>query len=124
MPEYIDRMIRAEDKATFVAVAQAVGLLDGEGQPVPGAHVDVLGTLYSGGTWDDEGAVTEPPTPIPGWHVNLRIDADVLPGWAEIEADWLDKGEPGTPHSSEHSVKYQGVELITGGVQSPRRIWA
>lgn len=36
-------------------------------------NIDVLGTLYEGGEWDEEGNEIIAPTPIEGWHVNIRL---------------------------------------------------
>ena len=32
--------------------------------------IDVIGTIYTAGTYDEEGNVITPPEPIPGYHVN------------------------------------------------------
>lgn len=40
-------------------------------------NIDIIGTIYEGGTYDDEGNVIEPPVAIDGWHVNaLEIPDD------------------------------------------------
>lgn len=43
-------------------------------------HIDVIGLIYEGGEYDDEGNVITPPVAIPGWHVNLP-GPDVPEGW-------------------------------------------
>ncbi len=56
------------DEATFKdAIASYV---DEEGNcSVP--NLDVIGLIYEGGEYDEDGEVITPPTAIPGWHVNL-----------------------------------------------------
>ena len=47
-------------------------------------NIDVIGTIYEGGTYDDEGNVIEPPVAIDGWHVNaIEIPED----WQEYVID-------------------------------------
>lgn len=51
-------------------------------------NTDILGTIYEGGEWDAEGNQIAPPTPLPGWHVNIRLmpgeDASKLMRYAVI----------------------------------------
>jgi hypothetical protein len=85
---------RFTDKAAFRALAAVQGLLTedtaiagggiydpetGEtigppiNEPFIPSHtyaIDEIGVIYEGGTYDAEGAVITPPTPLPGWHVN------------------------------------------------------
>lgn len=127
MTSMIDVMIRAEDEAAFVQVAHMVGLLRVTASgvaPVPGVWIDTIGHLTTGGETDDEDRVIVPAEVLPGWHVNLRIDPGRLPGWAAVQADWLDRGQPGSRHHHEHTLRYLGVELITGGVATPHRVFA
>jgi hypothetical protein len=46
------------------------------------ANIDVLGTLYEGGEWDEDGVVISEPVALEGWHVNVRVvegeDGEVL----------------------------------------------
>ena len=51
--------------------------------------IDVVGTLYEGGKWDEEGKEIEAPTKLDGWHVNYL---------GPLPTDW-DKQEvtPKTP---------------------------
>jgi hypothetical protein len=37
------------------------------------ANIDVIGTIYEGGEWDDEGNVITEPAALQGWHVNVRL---------------------------------------------------
>ena len=53
--------------------------------------LDVIGTIYEGGEYDNEGNVIEPPTQIPGWHVNML--GDVPAGFAPYVIK-----RPNSPH--------------------------
>ena len=37
------------------------------------ANIDTIGVMYTGGEWDAEGNVIVEPTPVDGWHVNVRL---------------------------------------------------
>ncbi len=39
--------------------------------------VDVIGTLFHAGTYDEEGVELTPPVPVPGYHVNLRLKVEL-----------------------------------------------
>lgn len=81
---YQDYWIRTTDETTWLAQAQAAGVLvpskDLNGQPMlipaPGITVDVIGTIFTQGEYtmnaDGTVTVTVAPVPISGWHVNLR----------------------------------------------------
>lgn len=60
--------LRFPNKAAFLAAAAAY--TDDEGN-VSLANLDVIGTIYEGGEYDDEGNVVTPPTQLPGYHVNM-----------------------------------------------------
>ena len=60
--------LRFPNKATFLAAVAPY--TDDEGN-VSLANLDVIGTIYEGGEYDDEGNVVTPPTALPGYHVNL-----------------------------------------------------
>jgi hypothetical protein len=47
--------------------------------------VDVIGDLCERGTYDEEGNEITPPSLIPGWHVNLRIDGELPDELKEFE---------------------------------------
>ena len=36
-------------------------------------NIDTIGVIYEGGEWDEEGNVVIEPTPLDGWHVNVRV---------------------------------------------------
>ena len=70
--------LRFPDEATGMAALGAARLLvtdpdTDEQRPILASHshaLDVIGPIYTGGSWDAEGIVIEPPTLLPGWHVN------------------------------------------------------
>lgn len=62
-------------------------------------NIDVLGTIYNGGSWDEEGNELEAPVAEPGWHVNLRC----------LEGE-----------TSEHLDAF----LVDPTPATPRRVWA
>ena len=93
-----------DDEATAKAVLQPEGYyidqeVDTETKQVsPGYYktadlgwaLDVVGTIYEQGTYDEDGNELTPPTPIPGFHINF----------AGPYADGLEKYriEPKTPY--------------------------
>jgi hypothetical protein len=62
-------------------------------------NIDVLGTIYNGGSWDEEGNEVEAPVAEPGWHVNVRC----------LEGE-----------TSEHLDAF----LVDPTPATPRRVWA
>ena len=42
--------------------------------------LDIIGTIYTPGTYNAKGNVITEPTPIPGWHVN---SPQAIEGWAD-----------------------------------------
>ena len=36
-------------------------------------NIDVIGFIYEGGQWDEEGNEIVAPTQLDGWHVNVRL---------------------------------------------------
>ena len=79
--------LRFPDEATGMAALGAAGLLvvdpdTGEQRPILASHshaLDVIGPIYTGGSWDAEGSVIEPPTLLPGWHANYH--GQLPEGW-------------------------------------------
>lgn len=74
--------LRFPDEITAVAALDAAGLLTEDGDPITASHthaLDVVGTIYEGGTYDANGEVIIPPTALPGWHVNYV--GDLPDGW-------------------------------------------
>jgi hypothetical protein len=76
---------RFNSEEHFLTLATAEGLVNAEGQLITNSHtysIDVVGTIYEGGTYDAEGNVITAPTPIPGFHCNaLGIAPDA---WDEF----------------------------------------
>lgn len=69
------KFLRFPDEQTFLnAVAPFTDAEGGINIP----NLDVVGIIYEGGTYDDEGNVITPPTPKPGWHVNTL---EPIPEW-------------------------------------------
>ena len=62
-------------------------------------NIDTLGTIYNGGSWDEQGNELEAPVAEPGWHVNLRC----------LEGE-----------TSEHLDAF----LVDPTPATPRRVWA
>jgi hypothetical protein len=57
----------------FLDLAAAEGLVTEDGTLITGGHgfaIDVIGTIYEGGTYDEQGEVITPPVALDGWHVN------------------------------------------------------
>ena len=59
-----------------------------------GWAMDPVGVIYEPGTYDEDGNELTPPTPLPGWHVNIASD---LPVPSSLVPYILDP-EPTTPH--------------------------
>lgn len=70
-----------EAEANSVLYTEVPTAWDEEGNPTefytkPNyANIDTIGIIYTGGEWDAEGNVVTEPTPIPGFHVNVRVVA-------------------------------------------------
>lgn len=67
--------LRFPNEQTFLDVVAPY--LDEEGNlTLP--NIDVIGTIYEGGTYDEEGNVITPPVATEGYHVNaLEIPEDL-----------------------------------------------
>lgn len=62
-----------ESKEHFRTLAATEGLVNEDGDLILCSHthsLDEVGTIYHGGTYDEQGEVLEPPVATPGWHVN------------------------------------------------------
>lgn len=62
------------DRATFLDLAEAEGLVTEEGNLITASHhhaIDEIGPITQGGEWDADGNVIVPPTVIEGHHVNV-----------------------------------------------------
>jgi hypothetical protein len=64
---------RFTSESQFLDLAAAEGLVTEEGTLITGGHgwaLDPIGTIYEGGTYDEQGEVITPPVALDGWHVN------------------------------------------------------
>ena len=100
-----DYYLRGPDRDTTRAALLAAGLTveyteDGEPvrMPAEGVNLSTIGTIYEGGTWDADGNVITPPTAVPGWHVNLRLERPLTAGEAATLGSIVVAPEPGTPY--------------------------
>ncbi|MGO4815249.1 hypothetical protein AB4156_37685 [Cupriavidus sp. 2MCAB6] len=105
MTMFHDYYLRGPDRDTTRAALLAAGLTveyteDGEMQRVPaeGVNLSTIGTIYEGGEWDADGNVIMPPTAVPGWHVNLRLERELTAGEAAALGSIVVAPEPGTPY--------------------------
>lgn len=57
------------DEATFLSLAPK----DEEGN-ITLPNIDIIGTIYTPGEYDDDGNAITPPAPTPGYHVNMLGD--------------------------------------------------
>lgn len=64
---YMNVYLRFPDKAT------CDGLLFDEDGIATHSNMDIIGIIYTGGTYDSEGNVITPPVASPGYHCNLRL---------------------------------------------------
>jgi hypothetical protein len=74
--------LRFPDEATFTALLPADFARAGEtGGPLPQGltAISIIGSIYTGGVWDEDGSVVTPPTLVPGFHVNAL--GELPPEW-------------------------------------------
>ncbi|MGO4326724.1 hypothetical protein [Cupriavidus sp. M-11] len=101
-----DYYLRGPDRDTTRAALLAAGLTieiedeDDEPRRVPaeGVNLSTIGRIYEGGEWDAEGNVVTPPTALPGWHVNLRLERPLTVGEQAALAGFVVTPVPGTPY--------------------------
>jgi hypothetical protein len=68
---------RFNSRNQFRTLAAAEGLITADNELITASHtfaIDEIGTITEGGTYDAEGNVITPPTPLTGWHVNYAGD--------------------------------------------------
>jgi hypothetical protein len=68
---------RFNSRNQFRTLAAAEGLITEDDQLITASHtfaIDEIGIITEGGTYDAEGNVITPPTPLTGWHVNYAGD--------------------------------------------------
>jgi hypothetical protein len=76
--------IRFPDEATALAALAAAGLLNEDGEPITASHshaLDLIGPLWVGGRWDEEGEQIEAPVLLEGWHANYI--GELPDGWEQ-----------------------------------------
>ncbi|WP_183031753.1 hypothetical protein [Cupriavidus sp. UME77] len=101
-----DYYLRGVDRDTTRAALLAAGLTveytdaDGVAQraPADGVNLSSIGTIYQGGTWDADGNLITPPTAVPGWHVNMRLERELTVGETAALGSIVVTPEPGTPY--------------------------
>lgn len=106
MSTFHDYFLRGPDRDATHAALLAAGLTveytdqDGVAQRVPaeGVNLSSIGTIYEGGTWDADGNVITPPAPVPGWHVNMRLERPLTAGETAALGSIVVAPEPGTPY--------------------------
>jgi hypothetical protein len=76
---------RFNSRNQFRTLAAAEGLITADNELITASHthaIDEIGIITEGGTYDAEGNVITPPTPLNGWHVNT---AGIAPeAWDEF----------------------------------------
>ncbi|MCP3022317.1 hypothetical protein [Cupriavidus basilensis] len=106
MSTFHDYYLRGPDRDTTRAALLAAGLTveytDAAGgaqrMAAEGVNLSSIGAIYEGGTWDADGNVITPPTAVPGWHVNMRLERELTAGEAAALGDIVVAPEPGTPY--------------------------
>ena len=76
--------IRFPDEATALAALAAAGLLTDDGMPITASHshaLDLIGPLWVGGRWDEQGEQIEAPVLLEGWHLNYI--GELPDGWEQ-----------------------------------------
>lgn len=139
--------IRATDRETFRAQAQAVGLMveqqDDEGNTVLRVHRNVDLTeeqpdladprsapmpriVLDPGEMDGDGNYTVQPTFDSRYHANFRLNryATEAGAWHSWAKAWTLSGTQATPNAAEQSMELQGIELIDpDSISSPSNRW-
>ena len=101
-----DYYLRGVDRDTTRAALLAAGLTveytDANGvaqrMAAEGVNLSSIGTIYEGGTWDADGNVITPPAPVPGWHVNMRLERPLTAGELAVLGTIIVTPDPGTPY--------------------------
>ena len=76
--------LRFPDEATALAALAAAELLTDDGRPITASHshaLDLIGPLWVGGRWDEEGEQIEAPVLLEGWHLNYS--GELPDGWEQ-----------------------------------------
>lgn len=130
----MDVMLRAQDRATWLAVAEAYGVLvrnDGTLRPAAGIATHEIGPhTITPAEIDADGNETAPAVIDQRWHVNMRVAEPALsaidpetgrPKWEVMLERWR-AGAPAPSNKGEDARAVDGVELIEG-VKTPENVF-
>lgn len=145
-------MVRADDKATFDAVALRVGVKrhqdpgspevvdeetgevirpavepSGPLVPVRGVTIAELGPMVlTPGTYDDEGNELTPPVEDSRYHVNFWLPSNLVAtdGWQKLVRKWRAAGTAvAQRNKNEQAIKADGIELLDPTtIATPRNV--
>ena len=109
---------KAVDKATWMQVAEVVGLVDVEGQPIA-ATITHVGPVVLSWTTDDAGGRVPDQTDV-SHHVNVLLNRKATQRglWREWALNWMKDGSPHQPNASETGVSLVGITLLDN-ISSP-----
>ncbi|QYY30296.1 hypothetical protein K2O51_23285 [Cupriavidus pinatubonensis] len=89
-------------RAALLAAGLTVEVQDEDGQmirvPADGVSITSPGEISIGGEWDAEGNELTPPTPVPGWHTNLRLVRPLTEDELTHVGAWILEPSPETPY--------------------------
>jgi len=120
----LDYSVRADDQATFDAVALSVGMLeevelDDGGtvlRPAKGINISRIGPVtLTPATYDDEGEVVTPAVVDDRYHVDVRLSPAATERglWKTWAIAWMNNGvADDSPNASEVGQKHSGVTLL------------
>lgn len=120
---YVDALCRAASKSAWDAAAAANGLTV-DGLPIPGASIDVIGSVItSPAVLDSEGNEVTPATIDNRYHVNLRLAPDRA--WFPIAYNWMRYGnDDAQANNAEGTRTLARVSLIDpDSINTPSRVW-
>jgi hypothetical protein len=121
---YVDVMCRAAYKSAWTAAATANGLIDADGNPVPGVNIDEIGDMIvTPATYDEFGNELTPAEIDHRFHVNFRIAEHLA--WQPIALAWMLNGnDDAVPNKEEETRTLAKVSLIDPDtVKTPARVW-
>ena len=133
----IDAMLRATDKATWEAAAEAQNILVRDENdnlvPAPGIDIDAIGAMVvTPGTYGKNGRELTPPVLDNRYHLNMRVSGAVLARrnsggfakWKVTALNWTNMGKADMANKAEVGASLFGVCLIDpASVNSPARVW-
>ena len=98
MTTFYDYFLKCESQEQADTLLESAGLQvasDDGYIPADGVSIYHVGVISTGGEWDEEGNEIVPPTVIDGWHVNLRLRAELTAEQITVLAGSL--ATPDTP---------------------------